>query len=358
MGPTQYSLPAEWFPHVCTWLAWPHEQSDWPGKFEPIPHLYAEIVRLLVEAEAVRILVQPGQQAGVRRLLKASAVDPARVSLIPLATDRSWIRDYAPIFVHGEHGAVVASDWVFSGWAKYRNWEADNAVPTRLARRLAKDGVTSEVISYLPADGSPPRGVVLEGGAIDSNGAGCLLTTEQCMLSRKVQVRNPGMTREQLEEVFFEALGAAKVLWLGEGIAGDDTHGHVDDVARFVDEQTIVACVEPDPHDPNHGPLADNLKRMQSFRDARGRRFKVVKLPMPRPVVYAGQRLPASYANFYIANGLVLVPQFNDPADTLALETLAEAMPDRRVQGVYCRDLILGLGALHCMTMQQPAAHG
>lgn len=343
-------MPAEWEPHEATWLAWPHEITDWPGKFAPIPWVYAEIVGRLARAEQVRILVGSTEMEHRARkaILDAGRLGEAqlnsRVEFFRYQTDRSWTRDFCPTFVRSE-SELEALDWKFNGWAKYPNHVRDDGSAAWVASQLG-------VRCRQPAAGEAR--VVLEGGAIDVNGRGTLLTTEECLLS-PVQARNPSLSREQMEQVFAEWLGIRKVLWLGRGIAGDDTHGHVDDLCRFVDPSTVVTVVEPDPADPNHEPLADNLARLREMTDQDGRPLRVETLPMPEPVFFRGQRLPASYANFYIANGLVLAPVFNDPRDRLALDTLARLMPDREVVGMYCVDLVLGLGTLHCMTQQQPA---
>ena len=328
-------MPAEWEPHEATWLAWPHEQSDWPGKFAPIPWLYGEIVRLLAPVERVRILVADAQaEQRARAVLKKCHADLNAVEFVYHATDRSWIRDFGPLFVKNETGQVAVTDWNFNGWAKYGDYAADDAAPGFIADRL-------QLQRFAP-------GLVLEGGSIDVNGAGKLLTTEECLLS-PVQARNPGLSRREIERALRNYLGAAEVIWLGRGIAGDDTHGHIDDVARFVSADTVVAVVEPGKSHPNHEPLAENLARLRARGDLR-----VVTLPSPEPVYFAGQLLPASYANFYIANGVVLAPTFGDPQDRIALNTLARLFPDREVIGMPSRDLVLGLGTLHCMTQQQP----
>ncbi len=335
-----FRMPAEWEPHEATWLAWPHEKSDWPGKFAPIPWLYGEIVRLLARVERVRILVdgEDGEQA-VRRVLKKTHADMAAVDFYHHATDRSWTRDFCPIFVTHESGEVAITDWEFNGWAKYDNYKRDNATPKKVAEELGMQ-------RFAP-------GLVLEGGSIDVNGAGKLLTTEECLLS-DVQARNPGLLRRDVEKALAANLGATDVIWLGRGIEGDDTHGHVDDIARFTSQDTVVAAVERDKSSNNYEPLRENLGRLREH--ARSRRdLNVVTLPCPEPVYFAGQLLPASYANFYIANRMVLAPMFGDPNDREALNTLARLFPDREVIGIYCRDLVLGLGTLHCMTQQQPA---
>jgi agmatine deiminase len=331
-----YRMPAEWEPHEATWLAWPHEKSDWPGKFAPIPWVYGEIVRNLARVERVRILVEDAaaERAAIR-VLKQCHADLNAVEFYLQATDRSWIRDYGPIFVKGASGKISITHWRFNGWAKYDNWRKDASVPAMISRRLA-----------IPR-GAP--GLVLEGGSIDVNGTGKLLTTEECLLS-DVQARNPGRSRADLEQAFATYLGIREVIWLGRGIAGDDTHGHIDDLARFTSVDTVAAVVERDKSNPNYEPLRDNLARLRARGD-----LNVIALPMPEPIYFAGQLLPASYANFYIANGIVLAPVFSDKNDLAALRTLAKLFPEREIIGIPCRDLILGLGALHCMTQQQPS---
>jgi agmatine deiminase len=347
-----YRMPAEWEPHEATWLAWPHNPEDWPGKFQAIPWLYAEIVRLLAVRERVQILIDDAkaQQRAVGILERAGA-NLDRVSFHMWPTDRSWTRDSGPIFVRNAEGGVGLTNWRFNGWAKYSDWKLDDQLPGRVVKLL-------DLPEWQPTikleDGREHR-IVLEGGSIDVNGAGILLTTEECQLS-EVQQRNPGVSRAQLEQAFHDYLGIDQTIWLNRGIAGDDTHGHIDDIARFVGPTTIVTAVESDTRDPNHAPLAENLSRLNAARTLNGKQFDLVELPMPRPVVFRGQRLPASYANFYIANGLVLVPTFHDPNDRIALNTLAEVFPGREVIGIHSVDLVWGLGTLHCMTQQQPAA--
>jgi agmatine deiminase len=347
-----YRMPAEWESHEATWLAWPHNPTDWPGKFQSIPWLYVEIVRLLAERERVQLIVENmATQKRVSAMLERAGVNLDRVSFHKWPTDRGWLRDTGPIFVRDSAGKVGLVHWRFNGWAKYDDWHLDAKIPGRVTKLLGCPHWQAVVQNQ---SGTKCH-CVLEGGSIDVNGAGTLLTTEECLLS-DVQQRNPGVSREQLERVFSDYLGIDQVIWLGRGIAGDDTHGHVDDIARFVAPGTVIAAVESDAHDPNHEPLAENLRTLKAARTASGRQFSVVELPMPRPIVFRNQRVPASYANFYIANGAVLVPTFHDPNDRIALSTLAQVFPDRDVIGVHSVDLIWGLGALHCMTQQQPAA--
>jgi agmatine deiminase len=346
-------MPAEWEPHAATWLAWPHNRTDWPGKFSTIPWVYAEIVRHLARVERLAIIVENAEtRSRARDILKQSSVSTQAVDFYVWPTNRGWTRDCGPIFLVSELRArepVAVTNWRFNAWAKYPDWQKDAAIAAKVARRL-------RLPEWRPAatvNGRPQR-VVLEGGSIDVNGRGTMLTTEECLLS-STQRRNPGMGRTEIERVFADYLGVRHVIWLGRGIVGDDTHGHVDDIARFVAPDTVVACVEPDPRDPNHEPLQENLGRLRAACDQDGAPLRVVELPMPAPVIFRGQRLPASYANFYIANRLVLVPTFNDPNDRRALEILASLFPDRQVVGIYCGDLVWGLGTLHCMTQQQPA---
>ena len=344
-------MPAEWEPHEATWLAWPHNPEDWPGKFAAIPWLYAEIVRLLAARERVHLIVEDAAtERRVKSMLSRAGANLDRVNFHRWPTDRGWTRDSGPIFVRNAKGRVALTSWRFNGWAKYDDWHLDDKVPGRVTKLLGCPAWQPLVQNQ----NGTKHPVVLEGGSIDVDGQGALLTTEECLLS-EVQQRNPGLSREKLERVFSDYLGIDQVIWLGRGIAGDDTHGHVDDIARFAGPATIVAAVEPDTSDPNHAPLKENLALLKAARTPGGKQFTVVELPMPRPVVFRGQRLPASYANFYVANGVVLVPTFHDPNDRVALNLLAEVFPDREVIGVHSVDLIWGLGALHCMTQQQPA---
>jgi agmatine deiminase len=355
-----YRMPAEWEPHEATWLAWPHERTDWPGKFAPIPWVYAEIVRHLARVERVRILVgSRAEQEQAHRILAKSGADLSAVEFFIVPTNRGWTRDYGPIFVkkcdQQGPGGIALTNWRFNAWAKYDDWQKDNAATSRLIPKL-KLPVWEPMH---PAEKAPGQGrfsakIVLEGGSIDVNGRGTLLTTEECLLS-EVQARNPGLGRADMEAIFRDYLGVTNTLWLGHGIAGDDTHGHVDDLARFVNPETVVTVVESNPADPNFAPLRENLARLRAMKDQDGRPLRIETLPMPEPVFFDGQRLPASYANFYIANGLVLAPTFSDASDRIALNTLAGLFPDRRIIGIPCRDLVLGLGTLHCMTQQQPA---
>jgi agmatine deiminase len=343
-----YRMPAEWEAHEATWIAWPHRRDDWPDKFAPIPWVYGEIVRQLHRSEDVRILVNGVRgERQARAVLGKLALDKKRISFWRVATDRVWTRDYGPLFLTSTRPTrgVAIVDFAFNAWAKYPDWQRDSTVTAVLARRLCVPAWRPEAAG---------RRVVLEGGSIDVNGEGLLLTTEECLLS-DVQERNPGFRREDYERLFADYLGVRKVLWLGRGIAGDDTHGHVDDLARFVGPRAVVTGVEDDRGDANYEPLRENRERLRGMTDLDGRPLEVHTLPLPAPVWFAGQRLPASYANFYVANDCVLVPTFNDANDRRALATLADLFPGRAVVGVHAVDLVWGLGTLHCLTQQQPA---
>ena len=345
LPPPPYRMPAEWEPHRATWIGWPHHEPDWPGKLEAIPWIYAEIVRVLHMHEVIEILCHNDDvKADARAKLEAHGCDLSRVRLHLVPNDRVWLRDSAPTGIKAANGSVLWAHWRFNAWAKYDNYLSDQHVGEAVARLSARPRLTPQ---------RPEHGerVVLEGGAIDVNGAGLLLTSEECLLS-DVQQRNPGLTQEGYERIFRDVLGVRQTIWLGAGCAGDDTHGHVDDIARFVDPDTVVLAVEEDPNDANHAASMDNLDRLERLE---GRNLRIVKIPFPRPVTMDGQRLPASYANFYIANGVVLVPTFNDANDRHALQVLATCFPDRDVVGIHAVDLVWGLGTLHCLTQQEPA---
>ncbi len=339
-----YRMPAEFEPHEATWIAWPHQQGDWPGKIAAIHFVYVEITRALARSERVRVLVpNVAAREQARRLLRQAHVPSARVEFFVVPTDRSWTRDFGPLFVRSGSRLAI-TDWKFNGWAKYRNWRRDNAVNAQLAARLC-------LPRFVPMAGAKP--VVLEGGSIDVNGRGALLTTEECLLS-PIQARNPHLTRAQIEQALRDYLGVSRVLWLARGIAGDDTHGHVDDLARFTGPRTVVTVVETRARDENFRPLRENRRRLARLRDQDGRPLEIVELPMPEARRHGRLRLPASYANFYIANRSVLVPTFNDPHDRVALDALAQLFPTREIVGIHAVDLVWGLGTLHCLTQQQP----
>ncbi|HEY2104224.1 MAG TPA: agmatine deiminase family protein [Candidatus Binataceae bacterium] len=335
-----YRMPAEWEPHLATYLTWPHNLETWPGKFDPVPAQYGAVAAALSRFETVRILVKDAgaaERAGA--LMRQADARMESVEFITCATNDSWIRDYGPIFVRHADGRQLALDWKFNSWGeKYGPYELDDVIPRRLAARYGFECVEVPM--------------VLEGGSIDVNGAGSLLTTESCLLNPN---RNPDMSREDIEQYLRIYLGVSNILWLGDGIAGDDTDGHVDDLARFVGRDTIVTVIEQDPAADNYQPLADNLKRLRAMRDQNGQPFKIEKLPMPPALHHEGQRLPASYANFYIANGAVMVPTFGCPTDQQALTILSRLFPNRKVLGFLCLDLVWGLGTIHCLSQQHPA---
>jgi len=345
-----FSMPAEWETHEATWLAWPHHAPDWPDKLDTIRWVYTEIVRHIAPGEIVRLLVNSGKEkAQARRYLTRAGADIRRVEFIVLPTNRSWTRDSGPLFVRRCVDSKLETAIVhlhFNAWAKYPNWRKDRRVPDVAAGRLGKQLFEAQ------ANGRP---FILEGGGIEVNGRGTLIATEECYLSRKKQIRNPGLGRNQFETAVRENLGVTNIFWLGDGIAGDDTHGHVDDLCRFVNVKTVVLIDENNPKDANYRPLKENWERIQGFRLEDGSKPEVVALPMPQPLFFDGYRLPASYANFYISNSTVLVPTFNDPKDRIALGILGEVFQDRPVVGIHAVDLVLGFGTLHCLSQQQPA---
>jgi agmatine deiminase len=339
-------FPAEWEPHEATWIAWPHHEPDWPGKLEAIHWVYAEIVRILAAHEPVHILCHDEDtQAQAEACLGAHGVS-ANVHLHRVPTDRVWLRDSAPTTVMRPDGNIEWVNWEFTAWAKYDNFALDRDVGRAIERLTGLPRVGAH-----RDDGTP---FVLEGGAIDTDGRGTLLVTEECLLSN-VQVRNPGMTRADYERAFAEWLGIRKTIWLGQGCAGDDTHGHVDDIARFAAPDVVLLAYEENSADANHRRSVDNLRRLEAA-GARAGDFTVIRLPYPRPVTMNGERLPASYANFYVANDVVIVPTFNDRSDRVALNVIAEVFPGREVVGVHAVDLVWGLGTLHCLTQQQTRA--
>ena len=341
-----YRLPAEWETHDATWFGWPHNKSDWPGRFAPIPWLYAEIVRRVAQGEKARIIVKSKEhERKARTILKASNVDLINVEFFALRTDRGWTRDSGPLFVKNQDG-IAQVNFKFNGWAKYSDYKKDRKLPSFVSRKFRLAQFNAE---------HNRRPVALEGGAIDTNGNGTLIATEECLLDEKTQVRNPGFTKKDYEEVFKNYLGVTNVLWLGRGITGDDTHGHVDDLCRFANSKTLVLVQEKNPSDENYKPLQENRELLQEFSLEDGSKPVVAFLPMPEPVIFKGQRLPASYANFYISNAAVLVPTFNDPSDKVALGIIGELIDDRPVIGIHALDLSWGLGTLHCLTHEQPA---
>lgn len=334
-------MPAEWEPHAGTWLAWPHNKEHWPGKFEPIPRVYSEIIRALLKGGERVFLCVNDEKMGreARDILALSKEEQEAVQFFHIPTDASWSRDHGPIFVRDAMGQLVITDWIFNAWGgKYPPWDKDDAVPQKISEQLKIPAIQS--------------GIVFEGGSIDVNGKGTLLTTEQCLLNKN---RNPSLNREQIEKYLHDFLGAANILWLKEGIIGDDTDGHIDDIARFTDPQTVVCAVEQNIQDENHEILRKNFEDLKKMKDQNGKALRIVPIPMPAPVIYEGQRLPASYANFYIANKAVLVPTFNCKQDEETLKIFTQLFPTRKIIPINCADLIWGLGTIHCSTQQQPS---
>jgi agmatine deiminase len=351
-----FSMPAEWERHEATWLGWPHHEADWPGKMNAVRWVYGEMVRKILLGELVHILVRhEAEQKLAAGLLRRAGCDLKNVRFIVHPTNRGWLRDSGPIFVRRKtlnsklrtpNFKTAIVHFHFNAWARHDDWQKDRRVPEMAARILRKR------LFHAEFDGQP---FVVEGGGIEVNGRGTLLTTEECYLHPKIQVRNPGLTRAQYNETFKKYLGVKNVFWLRKGTAGDDTHGHIDDVCRFVNPKTLVLIKEKNKRDANHRPLAENWERIRDLRLEDGSKPEVVPLPMPEPLYFNGHRLPASYANFYISNTCVIVPTFNDPNDRVALGILGELFKDRPVVGIHAVDLVLGSGSLHCLTQQQPA---
>ncbi len=341
-----YRLPAEWEPHEATWLVWPQNESDWPGKFSSIRQVYREIVSYLSESEKTRIIVNPGEaHKRAENFLEKESTDLANVEFYECPTDRSWIRDSGPFFVREKSGELRVLDFGFNAWAKYPDWENDDLVPGFIAEALRLDSKSPTRLG---------RKIILEGGSIDANGKGSLITTKQCLLSADNQARNPSFERNDYETIFSEYLGATNILWLNGGIEGDDTNGHVDDICRFTGPATVVLCLEDNPEDQNYHPLRENLEILQDLRLEGGGKVEIIPLPMPSPLFFDGERLPATYANFYISNEKVLVPTYNDPKDREAIGILSELFPTRHVVGIDCVNLAWGFGAIHCMTKEEP----
>lgn len=338
-------IPAEWEEHKSTIICWPHQKEDWPGKFSPIPWVYTEIVKHISEGELVRIIVQKENDVlKVKKHFEKAHVDLSNIEFIITETDRGWMRDTSPAFVKkGED--KIAIKFKFNGWAKYSNWKKDKYIPKVLSKAL---GV--KLIDALYQN----KEVVLEGGAIDYNGENTLITTEECLLDKKTQTRNPGFTKKDYEKIFRDYLGIKKVIWLGRGIAGDDTHGHVDDLCRFVNKNTVLLVREKNKNDENYLPLEENLERLKNETTANGNKLNIIELPMPSPLYFEDLRLPASYANFYISNNAVLAPTFNDPNDRIALGIISEFFPNRKTVGIHAVDLVWGLGTIHCLTHEEP----
>ncbi len=342
---TQFRIPAEWEYHEATWIGWPNNKQDWPGKFQPIPWVYGEIVRYLSRGEKVRIIVQSKEhQVRAEQVLKAVDADLNNVEFFTLKTDRNWLRDAGPQFVKNSKNETVLINFKFNAWAKYDNYKLDAKIPKMISNKLRLDLIKAE---------HQNKEVVLEGGSIDYNGLGTIITTEECLMDNEIQIRNKNFSKKDYEDVFSKYLGATNVIWLNKGIVGDDTHGHVDDITRFVNPNTVVTVMESHPNDPNYIPLMENREILEGAKLEDGSSLEIVELPMPSPVIFKGERLPSSYANFYISNYAVLVPTFNDPNDRIALGILSELFTDRPVIGIHAVDLVWGLGTLHCLTHEQ-----
>lgn len=338
-----YRMPAEWEPHEATWLSWPHKEASWPGRFEPIPAVFVELTKLLTDSELVRINVADEDFAErVRGLLKAGGVNLDRVRFHLNPTDDAWCRDHGPIYVvrdrDGKRERAI-NDWGYNAWGgKYLPCDNDDVVPTRIAQEMGE-------VLFQP-------NIVMEGGSIDVNGRGTLLTTEACLLNPN---RNPHLNQSQIEQYLKDYLGVTNILWLGDGIVGDDTDGHVDDLTRFVSANTVVTVLEDDPQDENYALLKENYDRLLTMKDQDDNPLRAVTLPMPGVRHIDDQRVPMSYANFYIANNSVLVPTYRHANDAKACEILQSLFPNRKVIGLDCWDLIWGLGSIHCVTQQMPA---
>jgi agmatine deiminase len=359
-----YAMPAEWEPHNATWLGWPHNASDWPGKFEVIPWIYGEMVRKISARENIRLLIRHNKdEQFARHVFKNVGVDLRKINFVLHPTNRGWTRDTGPIFVRRKnpHSALRTPQFEtaivhfhFNGWAKYANWRKDTKVPETAARLLGKKLFNAVSVSTQNSK-LKTQNFVIEGGGIEVNGRGTLISTEECYLDPKIQVRNPGLGKTEIETTLKNYLGVENIFWLAKGPKGDDTHGHIDDICRFVNAKTLVLVREKNPRDENYKPLAENWERIKDLRLEDGAKPEVVELPMPAPLSFDGVRLPASYANFYICNAAVIVPTFNDSNDRVALGILGELFKDRPVVGIHAVDLVWGFGSLHCLTQQQPA---
>ena len=342
-----YHLPAEWEKHEATWIGWPHNKNDWPGKIEPIFWVYGEIVRKIAEGEKVRIIVESKEEEKkAKKIIKLTYANNNNIEFFHLETNRGWLRDSGPAFIKNSEEKIASVNFEFNAWAKYSNYKKDRKVPKFISEKLNLE-------RFIPIHNN--KKVVLEGGSIDTNGKGTLLTTEECLLDPKIQIRNHDFTKNNYEEIFKNFLSISNVIWLGKGIAGDDTHGHVDDLCRFVNKNTVVLVQEENTKDKNYKPLRENKERLEGAKLEDGAKLNIVDLPMPSPVIFDGERMPASYANFYFSNSAVLVPTFNDPKDRIALGILSELITDRPVVGIHAVDLVWGLGTLHCLTHEQPA---
>ena len=362
-----YTMPAEWEPHAATWLGWPHNASDWPGKFEVIPWVYGEMVRKISAGEKIHLLVrhQTGRERRARHIFKHVGVDLRKIKFVTHPTNRGWTRDTGPIFVKKSRKVRSQSRKAGNGHRPFsfqrlgqirQLAQGHQGSRNRRASCSAKNLFHAECRSGATQNSKlKTQNFVIEGGGIELNGRGTLLSTEECYLHPKIQVRNPGLGKKEIETTLKNYLGVKNIFWLAKGPKGDDTHGHIDDICRFVNAKTLVLVREKNPRDENYRPLAENWERIQDLRLEDGRKPEVVELPMPSPLYFDGVRLPASYANFYICNAAVIVPTFNDPNDRVALGILGELFRDRPVVGIHAVDLVWGFGSLHCLTQQQPA---
>ena len=345
-----YRFPAEWEYHEATWIGWPHNTKDWPGKFSPIPWVYAEIIKYISKGEKVRIIVEAKEhKLRAEKILRSININFNNIEFYFLKTDRGWIRDSGPIFIkrgNDQELSITAVNFKFNGWAKYTNYKKDKRLSKFISEKISLKNIRPVY---------KDRHIVLEGGSIDTNGRGSLISTEECLLDVKVQVRNPGLSKKDYEEVLKKYLGISNIIWLRKGISGDDTHGHVDDLCRFVNSNTVVLVQEGNSKDENYSILKENKEKLLDAKLENGSNLNIIDLPMPSPVIFKGQRLPASYANFYFSNYAVLVPTFNDAKDRIALEILSELITDRPVIGIHAVDLVWGLGTIHCLTQEQPS---
>lgn len=343
---SSYRFPAEWEKQEAVWLGWPHNKADWPGKFTPIPWVFAEIVKNIAKYQKVRLLViSEDHKRSALKVMDYTGVNLSNVEFFIVPTDRGWLRDISPFWVKDKNNKTVPVHFEFDGWSKYDNYKKDRKIPSFIAKKLKMNMVEAV---------HKKRTLVLEGGAIDINGEGTLVTTEECLLDPDTQTRNPGLTKKDYEELLNQYLGIKKIIWLANGIKGDDTHGHVDDLCRFVNKNTLLIAEEKDSSDENHYILNENIERLQTETIQNGSKVNIIKLPMPAPFYFRGERLPASYANFLITNHSVIVPTFNDPKDRIALGIIADCFPEKEIVGINSSDLVWGLGTIHCLTREQP----
>ena len=339
-------LPAEWEKHEATWLVWPQRSDDWPGKFASIKWVYCDIIKIISDSEPLRLIVDSKEAENkTKAVLIRAGVNLTGIEFFHFKSDRSWIRDYGPFFVRSEND-IETVRFYFNGWARYPEWENDNEVSVKIINEFNFKNINAQYQG---------KKIVLEGGSIDVNGKGTLITTKQCLLNKSKQIRNPYFDKEEYEKIFKKYFGITNTIWLNEGIAGDDTNGHIDDTCRFVNENTVVVCYEPNADDANCKPLNENIEILQNSRLEDGSKLNIINLPMPEPKYFDGYRLPASYVNFYITNSSVLVPTFNDANDYKALGIFNEIFNSRKVIGINCTDLIWGFGAIHCTAKEQYA---